>query len=43
MNQLRMVDVQEVLAQAGDALSKASGDMLKLGDAEVLSEDSRRN
>jgi len=43
MNQLRMVDVQEVLAQAGDALSKASGDMLKLGDAEVLSEDNRRN
>src|SRR5262249_34239141 len=43
VNQMRMVDVQEVLAQAGDALSKASGEMLKLGDAEVLSEDSRRN
>jgi hypothetical protein len=40
---MRMVDVQEVLAQAGDALAKASGEMLKLGDAEVLSEDSRRN
>src|SRR5215510_5305791 len=43
MNQLRMVDVQDVLAQGGDALSKASGDMLKLVDAEVLSEDGRRN
>ena len=32
-----------MLAQAGEALSKASGDMLKLDDAVVLSHDSRRN
>jgi hypothetical protein len=43
MDQLRILDVQEVLAQAGDALARASGDRLKLGDAEVLSEDGRRN
>jgi hypothetical protein len=43
MNQLRAVDVQEILTQAGEALSKASGDTLKLDDAEVLSNDSRRN
>jgi hypothetical protein len=43
MNQLRAVDVQEILTRAGEALSKASGDALKLDDAEVLSNDSRRN
>src|SRR5262245_61497844 len=43
MNQLRTVDVQAVLAQAGDARSKASGEMLQLGDAEVRSEHNRRN
>jgi hypothetical protein len=43
VNQLRAVNVQEVLARAGEALSKASGDRLKLDDAEVLSNDSRRN
>ena len=43
MDQLRILEVQEVLAHAGDALAMASGDRLKLGDAEVLSEDRRRN
>jgi len=43
MTQLRAVDVHDVLAQAGNALSMVSGDMLKLDDAEVLSHDSRRN
>jgi hypothetical protein len=43
MSQLRAGDVQEVLAAAGEALSKASSDMLTLDDAEVLSNDSRRN
>jgi hypothetical protein len=43
MSQLRAVDVKEVLAWAGEALSKASGDLIKLDDAEILSNDSRRN
>jgi phosphotransferase family enzyme len=43
MSQLRAVDVKEVLARAGEALSKASGDLIKLDDAEILSNDSRRN
>ena len=43
MSELRVVDVQRVLAQAGAALSTATGDRLKLEDAEVLSNDSRRN
>jgi hypothetical protein len=43
MSQLRAVDVTEVLAQAGEALSKASRDLIKLDDAEILSNDSKRN
>lgn len=43
MNQLRAVDVQETLARAGEALSKASGNMLKLDNVEVLGNDNRRN
>jgi len=43
MSQLRAVDVKEVLAQAGEALSKASSDLIKLGDAEILSNDSKRD
>src|SRR5215471_387799 len=43
MSQLRAVDVQEILARAGEALSKASGDRLELDNVEVLSNDNRRN
>ena len=43
MGQLRAVDVREILARAGEALSKVSGDMLELDNAEVLSNDDRRN
>jgi hypothetical protein len=43
MSQLRTVDVQEILARAEEALSTASGKMLKLGNVEVLSNDDRRN
>src|SRR5262245_58018039 len=43
MSQLRTVDVQEILARAGEALSKASGDLVKLDDVDVLSNDKRRN
>jgi hypothetical protein len=43
MNELRAVDVQQILARAGQALTKASGETLELDDAEVLSDDSRRN
>jgi hypothetical protein len=43
MSQLRTVDVQEILARAGEALSRASGEMVKLDDVDVLSDDKRRN
>jgi Phosphotransferase enzyme family len=43
MSQLRVVDVQKVLARAAEALSKACGDMVKVDDVEVLSNDNRRN
>jgi hypothetical protein len=43
MSQLHAVDVQEILTRAGEALSKASGKVLKLGNVEVLSEGDRRN
>jgi hypothetical protein len=43
MSQLRTVDVQEILARAGEALAAACGKMLKLGNVEVLSNDDRRN
>jgi hypothetical protein len=43
MSQLRTVDVQEIIARAGEALSKASGGMVVLGELEVLSNDHRRN
>lgn len=37
MNQLRAVGVKAVLAQAGEALSKASGDVIRFDDAEIIS------
>jgi hypothetical protein len=43
MSQLRTVDVRNVMARAGEALSKASGGAVVLGDVEVLSNDHRRN
>ena len=43
MSRLRAVDVKEILARAAEALSTASGKMLKLGNVEVLSNDDRRN
>jgi len=43
MNQLRTVDVEEIIARAGETLSKASGGTVVLGDVEVLSNDDRRN
>ena len=43
MSQLRTVDVQEIIARAGEALSKASGGTVVLGELEVLSNDDRRN
>jgi len=43
MSQLRTVDVQEIIARAGEALSKASGGTVVLGELEVLSNDHRRN
>jgi hypothetical protein len=43
MSQLRAVNVQEILARAGEALANASGNMLKLDNVEVLSNDNRRN
>ena len=43
MSQLRTVDVQDVIARAGEALSKASGGTVVLGELEVLSDDHRRN
>ena len=43
MSQLRTVDVQEITARAGEALSKASGGTVVLDELEVLSNDNRRN
>jgi hypothetical protein len=43
MSQLRTVDVEQVIARASEALSKASGDAVALGEVEVLSNDQRRN
>jgi len=43
MNELRAIDVQEIVARAGEALSKASGGTVTLHDVEALSNDNRRN
>jgi phosphotransferase family enzyme len=43
MSRQRTVDVQEIIARAGEALSKASGDTVVLDQVEVLSNDDRRN
>ena len=43
MSQLRAVNIQEILARAGEALSKASEDTVVLSEVEVLSNDHRRN
>jgi hypothetical protein len=43
MSLLRAVNIQEILARAGDALSKASGDTVTLDNVDVLSDDTRRN
>jgi hypothetical protein len=43
MDQLRTVDVREIVARAGEALSKASGGVVMLDDVEVLSDDERPN
>src|SRR5262245_2483855 len=43
MSELRTVDVQEIMARAGEALSKASACTVKLDDVQVLSDDDRRN
>jgi hypothetical protein len=43
MNELRAVDVQEIMTRAGQALSKASACTVKLDDVQVLSDDDRRN
>jgi hypothetical protein len=43
MTQLRMIDVPEVTARAGEALSRAFGGTVVLGEVEVLSNDHRRN
>src|SRR5262245_50243611 len=43
MSELRAVDTQEIAAQAGEALSKAAGGRVELGELEVLSNDTRRN
>jgi hypothetical protein len=43
MSQLRTVDIQEIMARAGEALSKAPGGTVVLGELEVLSNDHRRN
>jgi hypothetical protein len=43
MSGLRIVDIQEIVACAGEALSKVSSGTVKLDDVKVLSKDSRRN
>ena len=43
MSELRTVDVQEIVACAGEALSKVSSGAVKLDDVKVLSKDNRRN
>lgn len=43
MSELRTVDVQEIVACAGEALSKVSSGTVKLEDVKVLSKDNRRN
>jgi hypothetical protein len=43
MSELRTVDVQEIVACAGEALSKVSSGTVKLDDVKVLSKDNRRN
>jgi hypothetical protein len=43
MSQLRTVDVHQIVARAGEALSKASDGTVVLGEVEVLSNDHRRN
>lgn len=43
MSELRAIDVQEIMARAGEALSKASAGMIKFDKVQVLSDDNRRN
>jgi phosphotransferase family enzyme len=43
MSQLRAVDAEDIIARAGEALSKDSGGTVVLVDVEVLSNDHRRN
>jgi hypothetical protein len=42
MSELRTVDVQEIVACAGEALSRVSSGAVKLDDVKVLSKDNRR-
>jgi hypothetical protein len=43
MSELRTIDVEEIMARAGEALSKASARTVKLDEVQVLSSDDRRN
>src|SRR5215510_11323501 len=43
MSEPRTVDVEEIIGRAGEALCKAFGDTVVLGEMEVLSNDARRN
>jgi hypothetical protein len=43
MSELRTVDIQQIIAWAGDALSKAYGGTVRLGEVNVLSHENRRN
>src|SRR5262245_20398179 len=43
MSELRTIDIQEIVARAGEALSKACGGTVALDLVEVLSNDQRRN
>jgi len=43
MSELRTIDIQEIVARAGEALSKACGGTVALDVVEVLSNDQRRN
>jgi hypothetical protein len=43
MNQLRTVDLSEIMAQAASALSGASGHAVKIDEMQPLSNDDRRN
>ena len=43
MSELRTVDVQEIIARAGEALSRVSRGTVELDEVKVLSNDNRRN